>query len=216
MPSLHGGEGSSLPGLVPSDDTVNSESVLGIKSVDSDVVTGYQVDKFTHTWSVEQFVACPHIILGSLVRYYSFLDQTVANFKQGLDSILTNSLETPELDTSLDETDAITSSVSSGFLHMISTLSENSKSQLSPSIRSCTLLTSPRLLPRGRLIRIYQIFGLVLVLLFMSLDTEQLISHLRVALVDIFPLYMIQREALYLCPKYVNCFSRFMTFWIML
>ena len=40
----------------------------------------------------------------------------MADFEQGLDSILTDSLETPELDTSLDEPDAIPSSVSSGFL----------------------------------------------------------------------------------------------------
>ena len=30
-PSLHDGEGSSFPGLVPSDDVVNLESVMGIK-----------------------------------------------------------------------------------------------------------------------------------------------------------------------------------------
>ena len=33
-PSLYGGEGSSVPGLVPSNDLVNSESVLGMKSGD--------------------------------------------------------------------------------------------------------------------------------------------------------------------------------------
>ena len=31
-PSLHDGEGSSFPGLVPSDDAVNSDSVMGIKT----------------------------------------------------------------------------------------------------------------------------------------------------------------------------------------
>ena len=40
----------------------------------------------------------------------------MADLEQGLDSILTNSLETLELDASLDEPDAIPSSVSSGFL----------------------------------------------------------------------------------------------------
>ena len=68
------------------------------------------------------------------------MDQAVADFKQGLDSILTDSLKTPELDTSLDESDAITSSsVSSGFLHSVSTLSDNSKPQLAPSIHTCKL-----------------------------------------------------------------------------
>ena len=64
------------------------------------------------------------------------MDQVVADFKQGLDSILTDSLETLELDTSLDEPAVITSSVSSVFLHSVSTLSDNSKLQLAPSI--CT------------------------------------------------------------------------------
>ena len=32
LPPLHDGEGSSFPGLVPSNDTVNSESVMGIKN----------------------------------------------------------------------------------------------------------------------------------------------------------------------------------------
>ena len=50
------------------------------------------------------------------------------------DFILTDSLETPELDTFLDESDAIPSSVSSGFLHSVSTLSDISKLQLAPSI----------------------------------------------------------------------------------
>ena len=43
-------------------------------------------------------------------------------------------LEIPELDTSLDEPDAITTSVSSVFLHLVSTFSDNSKLQLAASI----------------------------------------------------------------------------------
>ena len=64
LPSLHGGVGSSFPGLVPSDDTVNSESVMGIKPDDSGVVIGCQLDEFTHTWSAETFVAHFHIYSG--------------------------------------------------------------------------------------------------------------------------------------------------------
>ena len=77
---------------------------------------------------------------------YSFLDQAFADFEQGLDSILTNSLETPELDTSLDELDAIMSSVSSGFLCSVSTLSDYSKPWLASSIRSCKLWCQARAL----------------------------------------------------------------------
>ena len=147
--------------MVPSDDAVNSESVVGIKPGDSSVVIEYQVDEFTCTWSAEQFVACPHIYPGctgkvsSLTHFplepgcedYAFLDQAVADFKQGLDSILTDSLETPELDTSLDEHDAVTSSsVSSGFLCLVITLSDNSRPQLAPSIRTCKLWCQTRAL----------------------------------------------------------------------
>ena len=92
--SLHGGEGSSFPGLVPSDDMVNSKSVMGIKPGDSGVVIGYQVDEFTHTWSAEQFVAHSHIYPGfngkvsSLTHFplepgcedYAFWDQAVGDF----------------------------------------------------------------------------------------------------------------------------------------
>ena len=68
LPSLHDGEGSSFLGLVPSDDAVDSDSVMSIKPGDSSVVIGYQVDEFTHAWSAEQFVACSTFILGSLDR----------------------------------------------------------------------------------------------------------------------------------------------------
>ena len=70
-PSLYGGEGSSFPGLVPSNDTVNSESVMGIKPGDSGVVIGYQVDGFTHTRSAEWFVAHFHISPGFTGRVSS-------------------------------------------------------------------------------------------------------------------------------------------------
>ena len=63
-PFLHGGEGSSSPVLVSSDDMVDSESAMGIKPGDSGVVIGYQVDEFTHTWSAEWFVACSQIYSG--------------------------------------------------------------------------------------------------------------------------------------------------------
>ena len=110
LPSLCDGKGSSFPGLVPSDDVVDSDSVMGIKPGDSSVVIGYQVGEFTCTWSAEQFVARSHIYPGftgkvtSLTHFllepgcedYAFLDQAVADFKQGLDSIFTDSLKTPQ------------------------------------------------------------------------------------------------------------------------
>ena len=74
------------------------------------------------------------------------MEQAVADFEQGLDSILTDSLEALELDTSLEEPDVITSSVSSGFLHWVSTLSDNSKPLLAPTIWTCKLWCQARAL----------------------------------------------------------------------
>ena len=138
----------------------DSESVMDIKPGDSSVVIGYRVDEFTCTWSVEWFVACSDIYPGftgkvsSLTHFplepgcedFAFLDQAVVDFEEGLDSILTDSLETPELVTSLDEPDVITSSVSSGFLCSVTTLSDNSKLQLAPSIQTHQLWCPARAL----------------------------------------------------------------------
>ena len=69
LPSQDDGDGSSFPGLVPSDDTVNSESVMGIKPGDSGVVIWYQIDEFTHTPGLQSsLLLTPTFILGSLVR----------------------------------------------------------------------------------------------------------------------------------------------------
>ena len=111
-PSLHDEEGSSFPGLVLSDDSFDSESAMGVKPGYSVVVIGYQIDEFTCNWCEEWVVSLSHIYLGftgkvsSLTHFplelgcedYSFLDQAMADFEQGLDSILTNSLQTLELD----------------------------------------------------------------------------------------------------------------------
>ena len=64
LPLLCDGEGSSFPGLVPSDDVVNSASVMGVKPGDSGAVIGYHVDEFTHTWSAQWFMAHSHIYPG--------------------------------------------------------------------------------------------------------------------------------------------------------
>ena len=77
-----------------------------------------------------------HIPLEPGCEDNSFQDQGVADFEQGLDSIITDSFETPELDPSLDEPDAVTSSVSSGFFCMVSTLSDTSKLPVAPNIGS--------------------------------------------------------------------------------
>ena len=113
----------------------------GIKPGDPGVMIGIQVDEFTCTWSAGWFIAHSQIYPGlvgkvsSLTHFplapgcgiISFLDQAVADSEQGLDSILTDSIESPELDKFLDEPDVITPSVSSGFLCLVSTVSNSFK-----------------------------------------------------------------------------------------
>ena len=77
-------------------------------------------------------------------------------------------------------------------------------------------ITSPWLLPWGKLIRFYQNFRLALVLLLISLSTWNssfLTSELP--LLILFPLYLILREELDLFLKCMNYLSRLMTFWTM-
>ena len=128
-PSLHSGEGSSFLSSAPPNDTVHFESVVGIKPGDSGVVIGYQVDGFTSSWSIECFIAGSPIYPGFTGKVsiltpfslkpccedYCFLDQVAQDFDDGLNSILTKSIDTPELDTSFDQADVMPSSVSSGF-----------------------------------------------------------------------------------------------------
>ena len=69
-------------------------------------------------------------------KHYSFLDLAVTDFEQGLDSIIIDSTEKPELAVSFEEPDGITPSVSSGSSCSVSTISDTSKLQLAPSIKS--------------------------------------------------------------------------------
>ena len=57
------------------------------------------------------------LLLGPGSKDYSFQDQAMADFEQGLDFILTDSIETPELDTLFEEPDGILSLVSLGGLN---------------------------------------------------------------------------------------------------
>ena len=58
------------------------------------------------------------------------------DFEHSLNSILTNSVKTPKLGASLDEAYAIPSSVSSSFLCSFKSVSDTSRPQLAPSIKS--------------------------------------------------------------------------------
>ena len=68
------------------------------------------------------------------------------DFEHGLYSILTDSADTPEQDISLDETDALPSSVLLGYLHLVNTVSDTSGLQVAASIKSHTLWCQARTL----------------------------------------------------------------------
>ena len=85
------------------------------------MVIGYQIDIFTHNWLIEHSVAWSHIypwITGKVTTLthfplelrcedYSFSDQAVEDFKQGLDSVLKDSIKTLEMHASFHESDVI-------------------------------------------------------------------------------------------------------------
>ena len=125
---------SSFTGCVPPYDTVDFKSVVPMKPGDSGVVIAYQVGKFTSIWLVEHFIAQWHTYPDFMVEVlplthfqleqgcedYSFLDQAVSQF--GLDSVLTDSINTLELDASFDEANTVLSSVPLGFLNSVAFL----------------------------------------------------------------------------------------------
>ena len=107
LPSIDGSE-ESFAGVLPSSDPVNSESVVGLKPGYSGIAIGYQVDNFTHTWSMEILLLDHKFTLGSwarcqlkptsksnwVVRVIHFFDQDVKEFEYVLYSIFTDFIET--------------------------------------------------------------------------------------------------------------------------
>ena len=57
------------------------------------------------------YVYVNYVMSPPQVRIVFVLDQAVADFENGLDSILTNSVETPKLDASFDKPATVTSSL---------------------------------------------------------------------------------------------------------
>ena len=127
---------------------------------DSNMVIGYQVDKCTFNWSVENFVTWSHIYAGFTAKLSSlthfqlepvcgdclFLHKALADFEQDLDSILTDSIKMLELDASFVEPGGVPSPVSWGYLHSFFTISDTSKLQLAPGIKSHKLWCQARAL----------------------------------------------------------------------
>ena len=71
------------------------------------------------------------------------MDEEVEACEHGLDSILTDSVSTPELDVSFGEADNMSASE---FLCLVSTISNNSSLQLAPSVKSPKLRCHTRTL----------------------------------------------------------------------
>ena len=129
LTSLHGGERPFFSGSAAPNDVVDPKSEAGVKIGDYYVVIRNQVYEFTHTWLAEHFITQSPMYPGfmgkvSTLTHFplelgcedcSFLDQSVEDFEHGLDSILTDSVNTLEPDASLDDVDAISFLVSSGF-----------------------------------------------------------------------------------------------------
>ena len=69
--------------------------------------------------------ALPTSYLNWVMMIIHFKTLAVEEFEHGLASIFTDSVNTPELDTSF-EPDTVAFSVSSGFLYLVSTLCNNS------------------------------------------------------------------------------------------
>ena len=67
---------------------------------------------------------------------YSFLHQADGDFEHCLDSIITDSVKTLEMDASFDGPDAVVSSFSLGFLHLVNTLYDYSEFQFAASIKN--------------------------------------------------------------------------------
>ena len=133
---------------------------MGITPGDSGVVIGYQVDELTYTWSTKCLLLIHTFTLGLQamchpltifhfnqgVRIIHFWTKQCQDFEQGFNSILTDSTGTLEVDTSFDEHDVITSSISLGFMHSVETVSDTSQLQLAPSLRSHKLWCQTRAL----------------------------------------------------------------------
>ena len=134
--SLYGMEWSFL-------DLVLTDDMLLVKPGDPHVMIGYPVHAFTCIWLTEHCMFMNNTFVpGSWVRchlsfpfplelgfYYDYSFFRPSFWGKGLDPILTDSVETPDLNVTF------TSSVFSRFQCTISTISDNSRPKLTPSIK---------------------------------------------------------------------------------
>ena len=137
--SLHGQE-RSFPGIIPPSYTVYSKSVvdikplvilvwwLGIRLMNLVVPGGQSALLLDHTNPLPSWTRLWELLLYG----------TSKDFEHGFDSILLDSGNTPELEVSFDESDAMPSSASSGFLCLNNIHSDNYRLQLDARIKCHT------------------------------------------------------------------------------
>ena len=153
---------------------------------------------------------------GSQIRHKSsptFHFNQVKEFEQGLGSILTDSIETPELAATFHESFAMTSSVPSGFLQSVIIFNPSSSIQILGSLSVCWK-TSYWMLLIWRLIRFCHIFRLALVQLCMQLQIQSSLFYIsEVQLVILFPPNRVLKWEV--TPALVVYeLPRFTTFWM--
>ena len=81
-----------------------------------------------------------HFLLELGCEGNSFLDWVLGDFEHGFGFFLTDCINMPQLDASFSEADAMSSSYPLVFLYFVSTISDNSRLQVAPSIKSHNLL----------------------------------------------------------------------------
>ena len=135
-----------------------------VKPGDSGVVIGYQVmnvlapgqqsvSLLDHTFMLVSQVRCPHLPtshLNQAVRIAPFWTRQWKTLNMARLLFLTESVNIPVLDASLGKAAAILSSVPSGFLCSVSTISDTFRLQLAPSIKYHKLWCSAFACPVGR------------------------------------------------------------------
>ena len=157
LPSLHGRKGSSSLGRAPHNDIINFKSVVGIKPGDSDMMIRYHVDEYTCTLPMEYFIPSSLLhpgFMGKVLTLNHFpLKAGCENYPfwtrllKTLSMVLILSSET--LLTYWNRMHPLMRLMlyilqSSGFLCLVSTISDNSRLQLAPSIKSCKLWCQAR------------------------------------------------------------------------
>ena len=146
LPSIHGGEESSLPGLVPPNDIIDTKSLAGVKlgipeqAMDVwfiNILTLGQQNVFCSTIYarfMDRISTLAYFLLELVCEDHTFLDQAVEEFEHCLHSSFMDSNDAVELYASFDKPNVM-SLVSLWFPYLDSTFLKVLKLQLAPRIK---------------------------------------------------------------------------------